>query len=251
MRPRRTGPAGHAGGFTLIELLVVIAIIALLVTILMPSLNVALDIARTAICRANLRHLQLAYALYLNDSGGEFFPYYDGPIYMPYLLPYHGDNHDFRLCPTCERLPGNYVMGDAKVCWVRGTGDLDWGSYGISGWLFGTTAGGNPGGRAHYCNTDKPFPDAWYRRPDLVDHPSRTPSLGNCVWDDGWPWHDNPPEVFAGDYYWQMTRFVIDRHSRAVNMAFMDGHVEGVPLPALWLLQWSPLFEPCEVELEF
>ncbi len=58
-RRRRVPP-----GFTLIELLVVIAIIALLVTILMPTLEQARELARRAICATNLRHMLIAHHTY-------------------------------------------------------------------------------------------------------------------------------------------------------------------------------------------
>ena len=59
--PRRTA-------FTLVELLVVIAIILLLVTLLLPSLTLAREAARRAVCVANLHHLALAEALYAQDN---------------------------------------------------------------------------------------------------------------------------------------------------------------------------------------
>jgi len=243
MRRSSTSFGSGARGFTLVELLIVVAIISLLVAILGPALGTAKGLVRDAACRSNLHHLQMAYSMYMLNNENKFFPYYNGPIYMPFLLPYHDELHELRQCPETRRLPGDYVMGDAHVCWVRGTGELDWGSYGLNGWLFGVTTGGNPGGRHHYCNRDKPFPDAWYQIPARVEAPAETPSLGDCVWDDGWPWHDNPPEMFTGDYYWQMTRFLIERHGRDINLSFMDGHVEHVRLETLWTLRWSPLFE--------
>ena len=56
--------------FTLIELLVVIAIIALLVSILLPSLNRAKELARKVICLSNMRNIALASSLYANEYDG-------------------------------------------------------------------------------------------------------------------------------------------------------------------------------------
>ncbi len=54
--------------FTLIELLVVIAIIALLMAILMPSLRIAREQARSINCRSNVRTLTLAWLMYKDDN---------------------------------------------------------------------------------------------------------------------------------------------------------------------------------------
>lgn len=60
------GPGGR--GFTLIELLVVIAIIALLISIVLPSLGSARQTARTVICQSNLRQLGIAIQSYIDDQ---------------------------------------------------------------------------------------------------------------------------------------------------------------------------------------
>lgn len=57
--------AGRCAGFTLIELLVVIAIIAMLVSILVPSLGEATWQAKMAVCSQNLHSLGLAITGYM------------------------------------------------------------------------------------------------------------------------------------------------------------------------------------------
>ena len=64
-------------GFTLIELLVVVAIIALLISILLPSLSRARAKARDTMCASNLHQLGLANEYYARDNNGRL-PYIQG-----------------------------------------------------------------------------------------------------------------------------------------------------------------------------
>jgi prepilin-type processing-associated H-X9-DG protein/prepilin-type N-terminal cleavage/methylation domain-containing protein len=95
--------------FTLIELLVVIAIMALLVSILLPSLSRARQVARKTYCMGNLREIGKALFYYGQDFN-EYFPVtHESTDYekegveiaewWKFLLPYRF-SREYMLCPS-------------------------------------------------------------------------------------------------------------------------------------------------------
>lgn len=76
MPRQRAGRVGR-GGFTLIELLVVVAIIALLISILLPSLQGAREQAKTTVCAEHLHQIGLANTYYIDEHQGRL-PFIDG-----------------------------------------------------------------------------------------------------------------------------------------------------------------------------
>jgi len=121
MRCRKHGPWDEtARAFTLIELLVVIAILSLLVSLLLPSLRTALDLAKGTVCASNLHQIATAGQFYSEDNGEYIVPFerkwdsqawYDRsiPRWFNYLRPYATTYHLFN-CPVMNvspTVPGN------------------------------------------------------------------------------------------------------------------------------------------------
>ena len=61
-------------GFSLTELLVVLGIVALLISLLMPTLNTARQMSLSTKCKANLRSNYMFMLMYANDNRGWFAP---------------------------------------------------------------------------------------------------------------------------------------------------------------------------------
>ena len=94
-------------GFTLIELLVVIAIIALLISILVPSLARAREMAKRALCASNVKGIGSAIALY-KSAQDERYPF----IANTTLTNFDGDYKD---ASTNDGNPFHLVQGDVTL----------------------------------------------------------------------------------------------------------------------------------------
>jgi prepilin-type N-terminal cleavage/methylation domain-containing protein/prepilin-type processing-associated H-X9-DG protein len=134
-------------GFTLIELLVVVAIIALLISLLIPALGNAREVARATRCLANLKGDTQGIYHYANDNGGFAVPCEVGRIHpnpqdTTVQLPFAGPEKDGYLYPSFWDaffsdgiLLGQYTTNPSKLSGNQWTTNC-WGMTNLrNGWL--------------------------------------------------------------------------------------------------------------------
>jgi prepilin-type N-terminal cleavage/methylation domain-containing protein len=127
--------------FTLIELLVVVAIIGVLISILLPALNMARENARRAVCLSQLRSIGQGFTSYAQDNA-DFLPYnqnifpecsgavawFNDSSGLPPMnvgtavYPKYVGNRQVFYCPSYER---TYLTHEMRysLCWPDPNGE--------------------------------------------------------------------------------------------------------------------------------
>lgn len=227
-------------GFTLIELLVVVAIIALLVAILVPTVQQAQELARSAVCKSNLHQFGVAGALYSNDNNGVTVPHRGvtsgwGTWWFDSLIPYTSGTYR-----TSEQAKGGGVRG--LVCptfnkWALNSGIQwdyirDWAGYHMNANLDkdgGEIADPATGSPAHFTGT----PAKWSSITKQSQSPWIIDACGVTATDRPGGWPGCPPDDPMRNYYYGDESYgayfdVRYRHAGTANLVMIDQHVETV-----------------------
>jgi prepilin-type N-terminal cleavage/methylation domain-containing protein/prepilin-type processing-associated H-X9-DG protein len=109
--PKRVSLCCPLCGFTLVELLVVIGIIALLISILLPSLARARESANSVKCASNMRQMGLCIQLYTQDTKGRYLPAYFTAVLTDQFAPANAAQYPAYF----QYLPGIYLKENPEV----------------------------------------------------------------------------------------------------------------------------------------
>ena len=241
-------------GFTLIELLVVIAIIALLMSILLPSLTRVRKQAKTTMCIMNLKTWGLLIQVYSNDNEGSMHGEHVGD--SAWQSAYRDDYEDqpkIRCCPEAVK-PGSEGGKQPFAAWgifgpnhYYGFREGDYGSYGENGWIQNPT----DTGAGEY------FGVGFYWKTPNVKGASNVPAFLGCNWMHGVVngslvgGGSNPnntaspeaPRFEGGPGGGCIERYMMNRHNGFVGSSFLDFSARKVGMKELFRVKWHRFYD--------
>lgn len=252
--------------FTLIELLVVIAIIALLLSILLPSLKKVKQVARDAICRSNIKQWGLIWQVYTSESDGKLPDCTGfGGLRGDWIVALREDYPTGKItsCPTANKKFVDYANPNHDHGGIytpyrnkssNGIDGYEYCSYGMNNWSYSTghwAMGANNGasklwGRFEVGGASRDtiplFMDSAFR--------GSFPSYGgydnmNMVASEEPQPHNGFGRVMDG-----IRQFALPRHGSGgkvgTNVVFFDMSVRHVMVKEMWSLKWHREFETNE-----
>ena len=202
-------------GFTLIELLVVIAIIALLLSIMMPSLARAKALAERVICMTNMKNIGYALIMYADaNNGNSVWAVYGGSTVPDYM-------HGLRGSAVLDQYMG--ITAEDRVNfhnspWVCRTA-LKWSKRSPNFKpRLGTTYAWN-GYAIPYSAWEPGWTDVKDVKLSRIKYTSQCLYIGDAHWwEEQYQWTE-----LIDALYWATPEML---HLGGANFAFFDGHGE-------------------------
>lgn len=194
--------------FTLVELLVVIAIIAVIVSLLLPSLSLAREQSRSIVCRNVLRQYQMANLIYASNYGGFYVPVKDGPV------KWHG-NAEYRDYLGIPGLSGFGKVLRGNICPSSAA------AYAapVNGYIYPISLSYGMNVSAWPTATLNPTAFVGYHERMIV-RPSEHMAFADAV---DWWIHLDKSFRYTGEAYQMVTTAY--RHRQGANLVYYDGHV--------------------------